>query len=252
MKKCIVSLFLCLCMVVLTACGGTTAQGVSSAGPESSAVSVETEPASSEPVSSENVSSEVSSPLSSEPVSSEETSSEEIDIHHLFMEGDIQPVYPENLPKYEKGSIKLARHDKNDAWPHLRERRLMYYRSHELVYIGIWRYLEELPIEEGEGYHHRQPLGWSEWCEDYFGDADCDWFNSDDPEPEEMPLVSLIKFYNIPREVMEEACDYYYNVYVPDVFEYDVKPNEEYGEIVNLDIVYTLDNEIINEYYRYG
>lgn len=250
MKKRILSLLLCLCTILLTGCGGTTSQDTSSAGPESSAVSVETEPASSDPVSSENVSSEVPS----EPVSSEEISSEEIDIHHLFMEGDIQPVYPETLPKYEKGSIKLYDRTAVDGTPNNREKRFVYYGSFELVDIGIWRLMDtDYPGDESRGGASYNPVGWREWCESYFGDADRDWFNSNDPEPEEMPLVSLIKFYNIPREVMEEAIELYYGDYIENAYEfYTPTPDMERGEIPNLDIIYTLDNEIINEYYRYG
>lgn len=68
-------------------------------------------------------------------------------------------------------------------------------------------------------------------------------------EPEEMYIVSFIKYFEIPKDVFEKECE--------DKRAYHQMLHDEYGvditwegyEIPNADILYTFDNEIINNYY---
>ena len=62
---------------------------------------------------------------------------------------------------------------------------------------------------------------------------------------DEMFLVSIIKRYNIPREDFDRALEKYLSMRTP----HELKT--EFWEAPNGDIIYTFDNEIINEYYRY-
>ena len=67
---------------------------------------------------------------------------------------------------------------------------------------------------------------------------------------DEMEIVTLIKYYNIPREAFEKI--------VEEKRQSNEKLRDEWGvditgdnyELYNLDIIYTFDNELINEYYR--
>lgn len=69
-------------------------------------------------------------------------------------------------------------------------------------------------------------------------------------EPQEMYIVSFVKHFKISREDFEAACEKkrlrfeeFHNVNGHDI-------SDEAHEIPNADIIYTFDNEIINEYYR--
>jgi len=68
----------------------------------------------------------------------------------------------------------------------------------------------------------------------------------DSPEPPEMILVTFIKYFNIPKEKFEQAT--------ADFINYCIEANRDMSwepyEPPNPDIIYTFDNEIINEYYR--
>ncbi len=69
-------------------------------------------------------------------------------------------------------------------------------------------------------------------------------------QPDEMYLVSFIKYFKIPREDAEKALDEYIarlEQSVKDGYIKDIS-TEQY-EKPNLDIIYTFDNEIINNYY---
>ena len=69
--------------------------------------------------------------------------------------------------------------------------------------------------------------------------------------PQEMDVVSFIKYFKIPKEDFIKACEeeaeYQQNV-LKGERGYDI--NLEEYEIPNADILYTFDNDIINEYYR--
>ena len=65
-------------------------------------------------------------------------------------------------------------------------------------------------------------------------------------EPVEMALVTVIRHFELSREALEEAVVKMYISYREHGF--DIM--QEGGEIPNLDIVFTFDNEIINAFYR--
>jgi len=67
-------------------------------------------------------------------------------------------------------------------------------------------------------------------------------------EPQEMALVTLVKRCNISRQNFEKTVDEYIEMCAS--ARYDTA-HEDF-EIPNTDIIYTFDNEIINEYYRRG
>jgi len=65
-------------------------------------------------------------------------------------------------------------------------------------------------------------------------------------EPQEMALVTLVKHCNISRQDFNKAVDEYIKMCASAGFDM----SEEQFEIPNADIIYSLDNAIINEYYR--
>lgn len=68
-------------------------------------------------------------------------------------------------------------------------------------------------------------------------------------EPTEMYIVSFIKYFEIPKDVFVRECEdkRLYTQMVHDEYGYDI--TKESYEIPNADILYTFDNEIINNYY---
>ena len=68
-------------------------------------------------------------------------------------------------------------------------------------------------------------------------------------EPEEMYAVSFVKYFKIPKEKFEEACEEKRKWFEEHPELYD-SLSDEGLEIPNADIIYTFDNDIINEYYR--
>lgn len=72
-------------------------------------------------------------------------------------------------------------------------------------------------------------------------------------EPQEMYTVTFIKDFHISREAFEQACEEF-QLWLEDKSERWAEGDaifsmEEY-EMPNADIIYTFDNEIINNYYR--
>lgn len=65
-------------------------------------------------------------------------------------------------------------------------------------------------------------------------------------EPQEMLLVTLVKHSNISRQDFDKAVDEYTKMSASLGLD---MTNEEF-EIPNADVIYTFDNEIIDEYYR--
>ena len=68
-------------------------------------------------------------------------------------------------------------------------------------------------------------------------------------EPKEMYTVSFVKYFEISREDFERCCEQKRKrlEYLRDELGHDI--NVEGAEIPNADIIYTFDNEIINNYY---
>lgn len=129
----------------------------------------------------------------------------------------------ESLPVYQPGSIILEDQDRDDY---------DFERKYRIAYYRIWGDFED-PLSKEE-------------LEDFY-----EWFDKKAKEEgygefqEEMSLVSFVKRYNITREEFD-ACVEKFKEAHKDSLNY-----EEY-EVPNADIIYTFDNAIINEYYRYA
>lgn len=133
-----------------------------------------------------------------------------------------QPTDPETgLPVYVPGSLELMGRD-HGMTPVNREYRFIYY--------NMW----------GEFIALRQKYSWVDnnaWFDEY-----CENYRNGQYE---MILVSLVRYYNIPREEFDKAVEEFIaNHSVGEMM-------TEYYEVPNADIIYTFDDEIINEYYRY-
>ena len=198
---------------------------------------------------SEHVSSELSS-VESESLS--ETS--EVDNESVFevssegtssynpITGDpskVVAVIPENLPVYEDGTIQLIPDGTTLPYsslvlPENRKYRCVYYR-----FMDEWQYT----LSSMRG-----------WGDLLYSSAEIESFlethSQMDGNSNEMLLVSMIKYFNITREEMEEIIEEQRLIFEDEYF--DEWRDSEFCELPNLDIIYTLDNDIINEYYRYG
>ena len=87
-------------------------------------------------------------------------------------------------------------------------------------------------------------------------DAAAEWYETfvrpdryNNAEPKEMYTVSFVKYFEISREDFERCCEQKRKrlEYLRDELGHDI--NIEGAEIPNADIIYTFDNEIINNYY---
>lgn len=120
--------------------------------------------------------------------------------------------------------------------------------------IKIQDYLEDdynFDREYREAYYRRWigflPLLTDSQRQEYF-----DWIddfrseNNYGRDQQEMLLVAMIKHFNIPREDFEQAIAYY--IATAETIGCDL--SHELYEPPNVDIIYTFDNEIINDYYR--
>lgn len=93
-------------------------------------------------------------------------------------------------------------------------------------------------------------------CDIVDQDALAEWYETvvrpdyrNNAEPKEMYTVSFVKYFEISREDFERCCEQKRKrlEYLRDELGHDI--NVEGAEIPNADIVYTFDNEIINNYY---
>lgn len=131
-----------------------------------------------------------------------------------------QPTDPETgLPVYVPGSLELMNREIQEA---------PYNRQFRFIYYNMW----------GEF----MALG----CE--YGDFD-EWFTFRQEQIangyRDMILVSMVRYFNIPREEFDKAVEKY-------IANHSLaEMRSEYYEVPNADIIYTFDDEIINEYYRY-
>ncbi len=147
-----------------------------------------------------------------------------------YGEGPVEASMPDKLPVYEEGSIKLGLGNGYPSELVNRKYRYIYYQS---PYDGWEEDLAELrggPDYLFETYWREHPT------------------LSPDTQ-EEMYWVTMIKELNITREEMEVLIEEQkkdHIAYNGDNCKFDT----EGTELPNLDILYTLDNDIINEYYR--
>ncbi|MCI8331487.1 MAG: hypothetical protein HFE78_01475 [Clostridiales bacterium] len=69
-------------------------------------------------------------------------------------------------------------------------------------------------------------------------------------EPQEMYAVSFVKYFNISKEDFEICTNQLREKFIDFRDRCGDDISDEGHEIPNADIIYTFDNEIINEYYR--
>ena len=129
----------------------------------------------------------------------------------------------ETLPVYTPGLVKLDPEedycDDGDGASFKRNFRLVYYRIPS-------------PIDDfagQEGYDFLEEI-----------------INASSGELSEMFLVSYVKRFNIPKETFENMVKEIEDIQLS----IGLDLTEEEYELPNADIIYTFDNEIINEYYR--
>ena len=134
-------------------------------------------------------------------------------------------VIPDVIPEFEQGDMVILPTD--EFYTHgIYFTSIPLYRSR---YYDPGLIISAVPIEE-----------WKEF-KNIFMKPDRDA----GVQPDEMYLVTAIKYFKLSREDCEKAIDYWWSL-VEERNHYD---GTERYEIPNLDIIYTFDNEIINNYY---
>jgi len=103
----------------------------------------------------------------------------------------------------------------------------------QIYYYVEFSYMDFLGIDQNEAGVFLQVLGESRNWE----------------EPEEMAVVSLIKHFNIPKEKFTELV-IREEKRLENLATAGIDIDIEEFELPNPDIIYTFDNDIINEYYR--
>ena len=133
-----------------------------------------------------------------------------------------QTTYPSDLPQYVPGSIKIVPKEQLLADFNFE---VLHYRN---VYYEIEGFYSALvPHEEGLAF--MEP-----------------YYQTNHEEPQEMILAAFIKYFNVPREEFDKATEKLINARIS----LGDDMTHEQWEIPNGDIIYTFDNDIINEYYR--
>ena len=137
-----------------------------------------------------------------------------------------------DLPVYESGSIALVPQDEDFH---------DFERPYRLQYYGCRLYeLSEFLLDE------KQLNDYCDWSNKYYKETNC-YENL-----EEMIVVSYVKRYNIAREDFEKAVEALLkkDKQDGDLYATDGRFNER-NEPLNAEIIYTFNNDIIDEYYRY-
>jgi len=129
------------------------------------------------------------------------------------------------LPIYTPGDIKL---NPGEDWAG--ENEASYKRNYRLIYYRVPSPIVDFAGQEGYVF-----------LEEITAKAD-------GKEIPEMLLVSYVKRFNIPKETLEDMVKE--NVEINLRLGLDM--TEEEYEVPCVDIIYTFDNDIINEYYRRG
>jgi len=134
-------------------------------------------------------------------------------------------VIPSEIPTYVQGSIKVITpaEDAKEAYM------FSFSPAYRLAYYSLYACVDGL-VDSDKSYQ---------------------WFQTEvEPtkfdESNEMLVVSFIKYFKIPKSSFEKAVE---TEMKRDIDLGNDVTNEEY-EPYNADIIYTFDNEIINEYYR--
>ena len=132
------------------------------------------------------------------------------------------------LPVYIPGSIKLASDEEiqaDESWPFYPKYRGIYYTI-DGAYDAL--YDSSRAEEWGEVMRQKRII------------------NGEYAEVDEMDYVTFIKYFQIEREDFENAIEKQREI--QNLFGQD--ETSELWELPNADIIYTFDNDIINEYYR--
>jgi predicted small lipoprotein YifL len=141
------------------------------------------------------------------------------------------PSSTKPLPTYTPGSVKL----RDPEW-FRNEYEIDYEMRYRKCYYSIPGTLEVLIVEWGIATSHEV----TEYVNKMFvGNPNAGTDNV-------MALKLVVQKFNIPREKFDEFTIYMINAYKDLGFDASA---EEY-ELPNADIIYTFDNDIINEYYR--
>jgi len=135
-----------------------------------------------------------------------------------------KPEITWEIPEYKVGSVKLrdAKHYEIDT-------------GFPVIYRYVWY---SLPSAIYELVDEDANIEWDEYY--YFS------IKPAGVEPPEMMVVTFVKYFNIPKDIFEKAIEKSKTHRISlgrDVMHED-------WELPNADIVYTFDNEIINNYYR--
>jgi hypothetical protein len=133
-----------------------------------------------------------------------------------------QTTWPANLPKYIDGSIKL--HPQSEL-----EGVGEYELHYRYVYYCIDGFYGLLAPSNDAVNEFMQPF-----------------YDNNDVEDNVMLLAEFVKHFNIPREKFDEATQRL----IAAIQELGEDMTDERYEVPNGDIIYTFDNDIINEYYR--
>ena len=132
------------------------------------------------------------------------------------------PTQEGGLPVYIPGSIKLGEREIPE---------FNFLRNYRSCYYAIDGYFLDL-VDMSE---------FNKWAASVDG-------TDGSKELKEMLLVSFVKRFDISRDVFDKTIEEMKKGYtLAGVGDF----NNEGNEIPNADIIYTFDNEIINEYYRY-
>jgi hypothetical protein len=127
------------------------------------------------------------------------------------------------LPTFDPKKIELFPPDKWDGFR----------PTYRYIYYRLDGFVQSLALSEDEA---------NKWFKDY--DSRQDFYSN---TQNEMLIVTFVKHFNIQKDIFEEALKKYVKISLENNWE--INTNEE-NELPNPDIIYTFDNDIINEYYR--
>ena len=140
---------------------------------------------------------------------------------------------PDELPKFEAGEMKVyTAEEALEIHPHYVTEPPEYRAVYYWLPSSIQSYL--VSREEAREWHVRYDLP-----NEALHSA-----------PQEMTTVSFIKYFKIPKEEFIKACEATAERHQTLKNEYGYDITDEGYEIPNADVLYTFDNDIINDYYR--
>jgi len=135
------------------------------------------------------------------------------------------------LPVYQPGSVNLK---PKGYWEE--EFDLPYEVEYRICYYSLPGWVEDLgnAIDPGAGDFATNEIA-----------------EKRDPNgPSEMTIVTYLKRVPIPKDVFEAELKKYIEIEKEIALLIGDDPADEFHELPNADIIYTFDNDIINEYYR--